>query len=375
MTMANDEEARPTESRVDPGGSLGNTDRVHRLPVHAGALAVGVLAAFAVVGADTVPEGVPILSPRVASHAFGKVAPRTPLTRSLVFTNTGGAPLQIGDFQASCSCVQPAVGTLTVAPGSHAGFEVGVLSPDRSGPFRETLTYTSNDPAHPSGTVTFEGAVFRSVEAIPDFAVLAVTPDSGTNESVHVRIVNHGPDPVDLGEPRGMNPAFDARLVTRNPGFDYQLVVWTTRRLSNANHFGVFKLATSSSEVPELTVTVMVPGLAAVVVTPQEWRLSGGPVVRPEDRFRSFFIRGTTEHALRVTNAAVNVPGARVALDTLEPGRLVVARVELPSGYEPAPGSAAELSLHTNHPRFPRLRIPIGLRLASNPEPSAEQFD
>jgi hypothetical protein len=302
---------------------------------------------------------VPRLAQVPASLDFGSIPPRTPLSSTLAWTNSGTAPLVIRDIQVSCSCLQPGARTLTIDPGSHGTLEVGVLAPDRSGPFLETLTFACNDPDHASGTVEFRGTVFRKIEAIPDFAVLAITPDSGTNESVRIRIVNHGPEPVEIGEPRGNHPAFEARLIRGASGTDPELFVRATRPLANANHFAVFKLSTSSPEVPEVAVTVYVPGLPAVAVTPREIRLAPLPTARAEDRARTVFIRGTTDESLVVSNAVVRLPGARVALETRQPGRLFVAHLELPADFELSAHPPAELLFHTNHPQFPVVRVPI----------------
>jgi hypothetical protein len=332
---------------------------MNRLVSSAERAVLWALLCLAVLARDSEGADVPRLLQVPAALDFGSVPPRTTLTSTIHWTNSGTAPLVIRDIQVSCSCLQPGARSLTVDPGSHGSLEVGVLAPDRSGAFLETLTFSSNDPEHAAGSIEFRGAVFRKIEAIPDFAVLAITPDSGTNESVRIRMVNHGPEPVEIGEPRGNNPAFEARLVRGATGTDPELFVRVTRPLANANHFAVFKLSTSSPEVPELEVTVYVPGLPAVAVTPREIRLAPRAPGRAEDRVRTVFIRGTTDEGLVVSNATVQLPGARVKLETRQPGRLFVAHLEFSADFDPSPQSPAELLFHTNHPRFPVVRVPI----------------
>jgi hypothetical protein len=332
---------------------------MNRLAHPAGLSVVWRVFCLALLAPGSVAVDVPRLAQVPAPLDFGSIPPRTPLSSILTWTNSGTAPLVIRDIQVSCSCLQPGARTITVDPGSQGTIEVDVLAPDRSGPFLETLTFASNDPDHAAGSVEFRGTVFRKIEAVPDFAVLAITPDSGTNESVRIRILNHGPEPVEIGEPRGNNPAFEARLVRGASGTDPELFVRATRPLANANHFAVFKLSTSSPEVPELAVTVYVPGLPAVAVTPREIRLAPLPPGQAEVRARTVFIRGTTDESLVVSNAVVQLPGARVDLETRQPGRLFVAHLKLPANFEPSTNSPAELLFHTNHPRFPVVRVPI----------------
>jgi len=86
---------------------------------------------------------IPRLSTIPPSLDFGNVPPRAQLSSTLTFNNVGKASLVIRDIQASCSCVQPSVRTVTIDAGSHGGVEVGLLTPDLSGPFRETLSFVS----------------------------------------------------------------------------------------------------------------------------------------------------------------------------------------------------------------------------------------
>jgi hypothetical protein len=298
----------------------------------------------------------------VPGHDFGRVDPKANLRHVVTFTNRGPAHLEVGGFQGSCSCVQTTTRSLRLAPGSTGTLEILVTAGDVSGPFEESLAFTSTDPAHPSGTISLKGTVFRILEAVPDFAVLPVTPDSGTNETVTVRIVNHGHAPVEIGVPKGSHPAFAAALVARRPGHEYDLVIRTTRPLPNGNHYGTFTLPTTSPEVPELKVTAFVPGLAAVVVTPPKLELPANP--RPQDRRRTVLVRSTTDHVLTLTDPGLSLDGTRIRIETREPGRLFAVHVEFAeyATVTPGPDSRPMLTLRTNHPQFPVLRVPVVAR-------------
>ncbi len=309
----------------------------------------------------TIPSAGGAENPRLALpatvHDFGRVQPRTELMHQLIITNTGTAPLEIRAIQASCSCVRPAVSALDLAPGARAPLAVGFITSDLSGPFRESLTFTSNDPGHAQVTVEFTGTVFRLIEAIPSFVVLDITPDSWTNGTASVRVVNHGDTPITLSEPMSANSTFAARLSTTRPGWEHALELRATRSLPNANHYGRFTLLTSSPEVPRIEVTAFVPALSALVAAPRSVRLPAG---RLTNRLvQPVFIRSTTDHRLVLGKATVDAPGVKVTVEEREPGRLFVVALDFPASFHLPAGRKTELGIPTNHPRFPSLRIPI----------------
>lgn len=289
---------------------------------------------------------------------FGRVGPQAHLEQRLDFENTGTATLQVRGIQTSCSCVRPEVRSLEIAPGARASLRVEFITGAPSGPFTESLTFETNDPDQAKVTVEWKGTVFRRIEAAPDFVVMEVTPDSWTNETATVRILNHAEAPIRLSDPVGANPAFAARLSTVKPGWEYALEMRPVRALPNGNHYGRFTLRTDSTEVPQVEVTAFVPGLSALVTTPRRVVLPAGSsthrVVVP------VFVRSTTEHRLVVSEPRCDAPGVRVNLEEREPGRMFVVGLEFPAGFRPPAGRKLELEMHTNHPQYPVLRVPVG---------------
>lgn len=87
-----------------------------------------------------------------------------------VFTNTGAAPMVIQGVRASCGCTTPAWSKEPIAPGEK-GFVTARYNPkNRPGPFRKSLTVTSN--ADPSRTVLYikgvvEGRTKTVAEQLP----------------------------------------------------------------------------------------------------------------------------------------------------------------------------------------------------------------
>ena len=317
---------------------------------------VGLIIALAFAG-NVHGAGFPRLVLGEALQDFGKVAPRSELQVALSLTNAGTSRLEIRQVHGSCSCVRPRVLFLDVMPGTNATLLIGFITSDLSGPFTESLSFTSNDPAHPDITVQFRGTVFRRVEAVPDFAVLAITPDSWTNETVAVRILNHGDTAISVSEPVAANNAFAAALSTIRPGYEFGLEMRAARALPNGNHYGRFTLKTSSIEVPQIEVTAYVPGLSAVVASPRRVVLPSLRII--EASVRAVFIRGTTDQRLVVSDPVCDLPGVKVTLEEREAGRLFVALVRFPGGFELPAERKAEVVVKTNHPQFPTLRIPV----------------
>jgi hypothetical protein len=291
---------------------------------------------------------------------LGRIGPQAHLEQRLEFENTGTALLQIRGIQTSCSCVRPEVRSLEIAPGTRASLRVELIAGAQSGPFTESLTFETNDPGQAKVTVEWKGTVFRRIEAVPDFVVMEVTPDSWTNETATVRILNHTEAPIRLSDPVGANPAFAARLSTVKPGWEYALEMRPVRALPNGNHYGRFTLRTDSTEVPQVEVTAFVPGLSALVTSPRRILLPAGSstnlVVVP------VFVRSTTGHRLVVSDPRCDAPGVRVNLEEREPGRLFVVRVEFSPGFPMTAERKLELEMRTNHPQYPVLRVPVGSR-------------
>lgn len=333
------------------------------------------------VGADdTRPrpaEAIDPAGPRIAvAGAFldlGIVAPNAVVDSALSLTNAGSDTLIIKELSASCSCLEIGEHPGLLEPGAVGHITLKLHTVSASGAFTESLTLVSNDPAQPELTVELRGTVWQAVEAIPSFVMFRVTPDSPTNETAWVRIVNHTADPVDLKAPTVNSRSFSASLRPVVPGREYLLGIRAIPPLSTGHTFGKVTVPTSSPKTPQVEVTVMVPALPSVVATPTELRLPTASHDQPLRR--TVWVRCTVPHRLQVTGVSVTprqgtaIGGVPVRVTEKEPGRLFAVDLTFPPDFLASAGGEGLLVVTNNHPRHGQLRIPILPETVSPPAP------
>ena len=66
---------------------------------------------------------------------------------------------------------------------------------------------------------------------------------------------------------------------------------------------------------------------------------------------------GTNSFAL--TDATVNAPGVSVRTTETEPGRSINLAIDFLAGFQVKPDQKVELTVKSNHPRFPLITVPV----------------
>ena len=90
---------------------------------------------------------------------------------------------------------------------------------------------------------------------------------------------------------------------------------------------------------------------------PPQIELPGGPVTNNLKRTVSF--RNNASSPLELRDPAINAPGVELQLHELQKGQFYSVLLFFPPGFEIAPGQKLELTVKSNHPLFPVLRVPI----------------
>jgi hypothetical protein len=94
-----------------------------------------------------------------------------------------------------------------------------------------------------------------------------------------------------------------------------------------------------------------------IVVSPSQLLL---PTGRAGESLRpNLTIRSQSTNALVLTEANVNVPGVTVEMKELQPGRMFVLTPVFPPGFELPTDQRVELSVKSNHPKHPVIRVPV----------------
>jgi hypothetical protein len=73
----------------------------------------------------------------------------------------------------------------------------------------------------------------------------------------------------------------------------------------------------------------------------------------------SFSIRTQSTNLLELSEASINVPGVTVEMKELQPGRLFSLTPTFPAGFELPAGQRVEVSVKTNHPKYPVIRVGV----------------
>jgi hypothetical protein len=344
------------------------------------ALLIFLLTAVAAAGAGETTVSPPPAGPRIqfASllYDFGRIEAGQILKHEFVFTNAGDQLLLITNVHSSCGCVPAGKWARNIEAGQSGTIPIELYTVNfATGPVAKTVDVSCNDTGQPLVSLQIKGEVWRPIEAIPPAAGFAGLMDALSNLVKVVRIVNHEEKPLILDEPVSNNRVFAAQLKTNQPGQEYELVIRIAQPLGTANAFGKITMKTSSLKMPVLTVDTWAVPQQAVTAMPSRIILPGGPAANKLTR--SVAIRGLGTNLLVLSEPALNAKGVDIQLHELQPGRYFTVTLTFPEGFRIANAERIELSIKSNHPQFPVIRVPIEQQLplpvAAGPTKPASQ--
>lgn len=289
-------------------------------------------------------------------HDFGQIKGGEVVKYTYVFTNVGQQLLEVTAVQASCGCTTAGEWSRQVEPGKTGSIPIQFNSGNFRGDVTKMITVTCNDTTQPTVTLQLKAHIWKPIDVTPQFATLNVTSESPSNATT-VRIVNNEETPLTLSAPESTNPSFAAELRTNQPGKEFELVVRTVPPLPAGNVQGQITLKTSSTNMPVINVTALANVLQTVMVAPSQITLPAPPLANAMPS--NVAIRNNGTNALVLTEPAVNAKGADVQLKEVQPGRYFTLTVIFPTGFEIAQGEKVELSVKSNHPQFPIIKVPV----------------
>lgn len=313
------------------------------------------LSGTAAMGSAVGPSG-PKMQFATPIYDFGTVKIGELVKYTYVFTNAGGATLQVSNVQVSCGCTTAGEWTRQVEPGKTGSIPVQFNSSGFGGQIGKSITVTCNDTNQGVVVLQIKGNVWKPIDVMPQMAVLNVIAES-PSAATTVRIVSNEEAPLTLSAPEGNNAAFAAELKTNVPGKQFELVVRTVPPLPAGNAQGQITLKTSSTNVPVINVTAWANVQPVVVAMPAQIALPVAPLANPMPSAVS--IRNNGTNTLTLSEPVVNAKGVDVQLKETEPGRAFALALNFPAGFEIAQGEKVELSVKSNHPQFPTIKVPV----------------
>jgi Protein of unknown function (DUF1573) len=290
------------------------------------------------------------------NYDFGKVVAGQVVKHRFFFTNCGLGELVIKDVQSTCGCTSAGLWSHKVEPGKTGTVPIEFFTAKFNGPISKTINVLCNDTNHPVVALELKGTVWRPIEVFPDAAMFSGLFE-GTNTSRVLAITNKQSQPLIVSDLRSNHPCISAELRTNRLGEEYELHVNLVPPFGTGHIFGQITMKTSAPEMPVLTVPVWAIAQPAVMALPAEVELPAGPITDKLTRSVSF--RNNAANGLIISEPRVNIPGVEVQLHELQPGKLFTVLLLFPPGLEIPDGQKVELTVKSNHPQFPVLKVPI----------------
>ena len=147
-------------------------------------------------------------------HKFGVLPQQKVGKHAWPFKNTGAGTLELRGMAKSCSCTTAELfGTegekqIKIEPGGSLPIEVTFQTKMNDGPYRQTVTVGTNDPAKPEITLTVEGTVRPAITTVPGDPSISYGPVSN-EEPLARKVALYSADRPDLKLTRltSSNPA------------------------------------------------------------------------------------------------------------------------------------------------------------------------
>ncbi len=292
------------------------------------------------------------------NHDFGKIESGQVVRHDFIYTNTGNAVLEIREVRPGCGCTTAGTWDKRVEPGQTGKIPIGFNSGSFSGTVTKSVFVSCNDPGQSNVYLQIKASIWTPISISPSTAYFNLNSETATNETKAIRIVSNLEAPLTLSEPEFTNASFTATLKTVTPGKEFDLLVTPVLPLPTTYASTVISLKTSSDKVPVLKVQATAMMQPVVAVVPSMVML---PEVKvPGAAKPAVTVRNTGAAPLTLSNAQVkDMPGAKVEVKELQPGRVFRLTFDLPADAKLEPGQRVEATVETSHPKHALLSIPI----------------
>jgi len=299
------------------------------------------------------------------SFNFGKVAPTDKPQHDFIVTNIGKTTLEITDVRPGCGCTTAGTWDRKIEPGQTGKIPLAFNPANFTGPISKGATVTCNDPEHASYYLQFQATVWRPIELQPQYVYFMPVEGEVTNDTKIVKIVNNLEEEVKLEAPKSASAAFTAELKTIRPGKEFELHVTYAGPVSNAPPQGNITVGTSSTNMPLLSVNAVAMPQPGLVALPQQINIPAGPLA-PDYRYPAM-IRNNSHTLVKLSEPSINIEGATVDLQEVEPGKNFRLNLGFPTNFQAKAGQPMELTVKTTNPKYPVMRVPINQMAAIKP--------
>jgi len=321
------------------------------------------------------------------THDFGAMDERNKGRYEFILTNVGDAPLTLKQGEASCKCTSTILEKGGIEPGESAKVVLEWTGKNRTGPFTESATITTNDPHRPTVTLTIKGRITTAVRALPSkLTISGIT--AGQEASAQVKLFGFRSEPLQITGHEFSHPETSENfLVASQPLSPDQLAEEQDAKsgclvevtVKPGLPLGAFEqtilLKTNYHEAPTIEVPVQGTICSEISIVGKGWNrkagtLYWGNVKSQQGDRRNLFIRVSGPHRKEVRFKPIEIHPDLLEVELgetsyAENGRLSLTplTIQIPKGSPPADylgtseGKLGQIILETNHPNARELRI------------------
>jgi len=208
------------------------------------------------------------------SFDFGTIFDDEPQSHSFTFTNEGDGVLIIRDVHPSCKCTVGELKKRSYSPGESSTIDVGFNPASKSGPQRQTVKISSNDPEKPTLELVITAVVKPRIIVTPkylDFGKL----ERGESKSVSLKIAGRGDD-FTISNLLTTRETFSAEVVgdefvdyNGDKLREYEVKVTVSDKLPVGTSQARLDLETSDPRRPDVSVNLVARVSGVLSISPQ----------------------------------------------------------------------------------------------------------
>ncbi len=291
------------------------------------------------------------------AHDFGRLSSGEVVRHDFVFTNTGAATLEIKDVRPGCGCTTAGSWDRRVEPGKTGIIPLQFNSTGFNGTIAKTVIVISNDPSQTNVVLQIKGLIWKPLEVTPTMAAFNVYSEGQTNDTRILRIVNHLDESIELSDVKSTNQSFQAKLKTVRPGKEFELHITAVPPFTSNTTVATVSVKTSAPQMPLINVSAYIMVQQPVLVAPAQITVPTGRLSAGLSSSIKILNKGT--NSLVLSDPSVNSPGTKVRLQEIQPGQVFSLMVNFPAGFQTKPDKQIEVTVKSNHPRFPLIKVPV----------------
>lgn len=288
---------------------------------------------------------------------FGRISPDKKVSHLYKVTNTGNAILSITNVRPACGCTSTVTGQWSVKPGESTQIEATFDPKGQRGIVRKSIVVTSNDPAAPETTLTFDAEVVQPIQPNKDNIFFDAVDRTGSASDM-IRFASTDGNAVKLTGAEVPGAPY-LHLATRAEGKDGLLdlkLVGSEIPKGQDNGIEVVTVHTANPALPIFRVNVQWQVKPSIVVDPPAVAWSAAKA--GSDLRMDITLTQAAGHAFRVTNATATSPlvqvlGVAQAAAAKQTLTLIFSAKARPGRY------AEKATIVTDDPQRPSIEIPV----------------